>query len=112
MPLPVWTREGMLAECKRHCRESVSLMGQRNQEYARSDDPYQNFRRLGLLSLVQEMDNVLCRMYNYADALYRGIPTTLTQAQILDCEKDMHNFSELFHCFRLELEDESCEVSK
>jgi hypothetical protein len=98
------TRTGMIAECERHCHESVALMWQRNQEYAKSTDPYQNFRRLGLLSLVQEMDNVICRMFNYADAMYRGADKPLTKAQIEDCEKDMHNFAELFHCFRISLE--------
>jgi len=99
-----WTRERLLRESAEHFDQCLDLLKRRNAEYAPDSDPFANFRDLRLLALVQEMNNVLCRFKRWADSDYRRVGKPMTEAQILDAERDMANFAALFHCLRLQLE--------
>ena len=77
------------------CQQALSLMKDRNQKYARADDPFRNFRRHGRKGIVTRLDDKLARLDNHADN-----PQEFTDESLRDTILDVINYAILYYAYK------------
>lgn len=96
------TRNDLFLISQQMCNESLTLMRQRNVEYAPESDPLANLRAFRMVSVCQEIHNCYSRLKRYALADLRGEDKPMTEEQVRNAENDLHNFSLLFRAMRIQ----------
>ena len=84
--------------------ESLTLLKQRNTEYAQPEHALANLDRYGLLGVMQEIQNCVCRLENYAKAVYANTSKPMSPEQVRNAEVDLLNFAILYRAVRIQLE--------
>ena len=88
-------RERLFNLHKKLCQQALSLMKDRNQKYARADDPFRNFRRHGRKGIVTRLDDKLARLDNHADN-----PQEFTDESLRDTILDVINYAILYYAYK------------
>lgn len=97
-------RNDLLSMAEQMSAESLELLKRRNTEYAQPEHALANLDRYGLLGVMQEIQNVVCRLENYAKAVYAGNEKPMSQEQVRNAENDLQNFAVLYRAVRVQLE--------
>lgn len=96
------TRSELLTIHDELTEESKDLMVKKNADYAKSSDPFRNFRRHGLTGMIVRMDDKISRMTTFSE---KG-SLSVKDESIRDTVLDMINYAVLFYAYVLDMQED------